>query len=63
MKEYDLESTTERKGTYVEFTPDVEIFGHYRFRKEYIETIIRNYSDNISGVTFYFNKKKIVSEK
>lgn len=63
VKEYDLVPTTERKGTYVEFTPDEEIFGQYRFRKEYIETIIRNYSDNIPGLTFYFNGKKFLIEK
>ena len=63
VKEYDLVPTTERKGTYVEFTPDEKIFGQYRFRKEYIETIIRNYSDNIPGLTFYFNGKKLLREK
>ena len=63
VREYDLVPTTEKNGTYVEFTPDEEIFGHYRFRKEYIETIIRNYSDNIPGLTFYFNGKKFLVEK
>ena len=63
VKEYDLVPTTERKGTYVEFTPDEEIFGQYRFRKEYIETIIRNYSDNIPGLTLNFNGKKFLIEK
>ncbi|MBQ1653497.1 MAG: type IIA DNA topoisomerase subunit B [Bacteroidales bacterium] len=62
VKEYDLVPTTEKNGTYVEFTPDEEIFGHYRFREEYLETMFRNYSYLNTGLTLNFNGKKYISK-
>ncbi|MBQ4009746.1 MAG: ATP-binding protein, partial [Bacteroidales bacterium] len=62
VKEYDLVPTTEKNGAYVEFTPDEEIFGHYRFREEYLETMFRNYSYLNTGLTLNFNGKKYISK-
>ena len=40
VKEYDLEPTTEKNGTFIQFTPDTSpnLFGNYNYRNDYIET-------------------------
>lgn len=64
IKEYDLCSTTEKNGTYIEFTPDnnAKLFGNYEFREEYIETMLRNYSYLNPGLTLIFNGTKFASK-
>ena len=64
VKEYDLEPTTEKNGTYICFTPDTDssIFGNYHFRYEYIETMLRNYCYLNQGLVIWFNKQKFVSK-
>ena len=61
IKEYDLQPTTERNGTKVQFTPDETVFGPYNFRTEYIETMLRNYSYLNTGLTLVFNGQKFLS--
>lgn len=63
VKEYDIVPTTEKNGTYVEFTPDEEIFGHYRFRESYLEGMIRKFCYTNIGLTVIFNGKKFLIEK
>jgi topoisomerase-4 subunit B len=53
----------QKNGTYVEFTPDAEIFGNYEFNLEFIEKRIRNYSYLNAGLTLALNGKKYVSER
>ncbi len=52
----------ERNGTYIEFTPDPEIFGEYRFNHEFVEQRLWNYACLNAGLTLVFNKKKFVSK-
>ncbi len=54
--------TKEKNGTYVEFTPDEEIFGEYHFNIETIETLIHNYAYLNVGLTLYLNNTPYKSE-
>lgn len=58
---FDNESK-EPDGTYVVFRPDNEIFKNYRFREEYIETLLKNYAYLNRGLRLYFNDKVLYSE-
>lgn len=51
-----------KNGTYVEFTPDTEVFGEYDFNHEYIQKRIWNYAYLNAGLTLYFNGEKYYSE-
>lgn len=48
-------------GTYVYFEPDNSLFENYRYKEEYIETMLRNYAYLNTGLTLIFNGKKIHS--
>jgi topoisomerase-4 subunit B len=61
VQEYDLQPTTERNGTTMQFTPDESVFGPYNYRIEYIETMLRNYSYLNTGLTLVFNGQKFLS--
>jgi topoisomerase-4 subunit B len=49
------EPLSEPNGTFVEFTPDVEIFGNYRFNLEFIEKRMRNYAYLNAGLNLVLN--------
>ncbi|MDR2404488.1 MAG: type IIA DNA topoisomerase subunit B [Spirochaetaceae bacterium] len=53
----------QKNGTYVEFTPDREIFGDYTFNPEFIERRILNYAYLNAGLTLIFNGKSYVSQR
>ncbi len=53
---------TAKDGTYVEFTPDREIFGDYRFNPEFIERRVWNYAYLNAGLTLRFNGQDYKSE-
>jgi topoisomerase-4 subunit B len=53
----------QKNGTYVEFTPDREIFGDYAFSPEFIERRILNYAYLNTGLTLSFNGKSYVSQR
>ena len=53
----------QKNGTYVEFTPDPEIFVNYHFNTEYIEKRIQNYAYLNSGLTLMFNGKQFASKR
>ncbi|MCA1950534.1 MAG: type IIA DNA topoisomerase subunit B, partial [Treponema sp.] len=53
----------QRDGTYVEFTPDREIFGDYQFNLEFIEKRIWNYAYLNAGLTLRFNGQVYRSEQ
>ncbi len=57
-----LIKTDEENGTYVAFTPDDEIFRHYRFRPEYLENQLWNYAYLNSGLSLYFNGRRFYSK-
>ncbi len=52
----------EKDGTFVEFTPDEEIFGEYSFNPEFIEQRMWIYACLNSGLSLIFNKKKFTSK-
>lgn len=64
VQEYDLVDTTERNGTYIEFTPDdgEKLFGNFKFNPDFIETMLRNYSYLNPGLVIYFNGTKFCSK-
>ncbi|MDR2617787.1 MAG: type IIA DNA topoisomerase subunit B [Treponema sp.] len=53
----------QKNGTYVEFTPDKEIFGEYEFNPEFIERRILNYAYLNTGLTLSFNGKQYLSKR
>ncbi len=55
------ETTGEENGTYIFFEPDNTLFLNYRFRPEYIETMLKNYTYLNSGLSIYYNGQRIVS--
>ncbi len=54
--------TTEKNGTLVEFTPDPEIFGEYRFQPEFIERRMQHYAFLNSGLRVQFNDRVFRSD-
>ncbi|HNA61937.1 MAG TPA: DNA topoisomerase IV subunit B [Rhabdochlamydiaceae bacterium] len=54
--------TDEPNGTYVEFTPDPEIFKKYSFQKEIITKRLWHYAYLNTGLTLVFNGETIYSE-
>ncbi len=55
------EATQDENGTYVYFEPDASLFKHYKFRDEFIETMLRNYTYLNTGLTIMFNGRRIHS--
>jgi topoisomerase-4 subunit B len=53
----------QKNGTYVEFTPDAEIFTDYQFNLEFIEKRIQNYAYLNTGLTLSFNGKQYLSKR
>jgi topoisomerase-4 subunit B len=53
----------QKDGTYVEFTPDPEIFPDYQFNQEFIEKRMQNYAYLNTGLTLALNGKHYFSKK
>ena len=51
-----------RKGTKVQFIPDEDIFGKYKYRNEYVAKMLKNYVYLNTGLTIVFNGEKFFSE-
>lgn len=62
VQDFPESDTTERNGTEITFVPDDTIFTNYRFRKEYIEKMLKNYSYLNPGLKIVFNGQVFVSE-
>lgn len=60
--EEDLVETTKRRGTKVAFIADETIFKNYKYRNEYVEKMLRNYTYLNRGLTLYYNGEKFYSE-
>ncbi|WP_417431745.1 DNA topoisomerase IV subunit B [Halpernia sp.] len=54
--------TVEKNGTEISFIPDATIFTHFKFRKEYIEKMLKNYAYLNPGLKLYFNGEIFYSE-
>lgn len=59
---YNEQETSERNGTEITFIPDSTIFHHFKFRKEYIEKMLRNYCYLNPGLKITFNGETYFSE-
>lgn len=57
-----LDETSRRRGTKITFTPDESIFKKYKYRKEYVERMLKNYVYLNRGLTIVFNGEKYFSE-
>ena len=51
----------EANGTLVRFLPDNELFRDYRYRMDFLETMISNYTYLNTGLQIYLNGKRYVS--
>ncbi|AWM15337.1 type IIA DNA topoisomerase subunit B [Flavobacterium sp. NRK F10] len=60
--EEDITETTKRRGTKVSFIADDTIFKNYKYRNEYVEKMLRNYTYLNRGLTLYYNGEKFYSE-
>ncbi len=58
----ELEETSRRKGTKVSFIPDASIFKNYKYRKEYVVKMLKNYVYLNPGLTIIFNGEKYISK-
>ena len=52
----------EPNGTLVQFIPDSEVFGNFKFREEYLETMVKNYAFLNRGLTLVYNRQKYTSK-
>lgn len=62
LKDKKKGKTKEENGTWVEFTPDTEIFKKFRFQKEMILKRLWHYAYLNTGLTLVFNGEEIRSE-
>lgn len=63
LQEKKRGKTKEANGTWVEFTPDVEIFKKFTFQKELILKRLWHYAYLNTGLTLVFNGEKIASQQ
>ena len=54
-------ATEEENGTYVSFKPDDRLFLNFRFRSEFVESMLRNYTYLNTGLSIYYNGHRIIS--
>ena len=62
QEDYAVTDSSDRNGTEISFVPDTEIFINFKFRKEYVERMLRNYAYLNPGLTIVFNGEKFFSE-
>lgn len=62
VDEKEIMPAGESNGTYVSFVPDPDIFKNYRFRNEYIENMMKNYSFLNAGLVISFNGERYQSK-
>jgi topoisomerase-4 subunit B len=53
----------QKNGTFVEFTPDREVFENYDFNPEFVEKRIQNYAYLNMGLTITYNGKPFISQR
>ncbi len=62
LKDKKKGKTKDKNGTWIEFTPDAEIFKKFAFQKEVILKRLWHYAYLNTGLTLVFNKEQIRSE-
>jgi topoisomerase-4 subunit B len=63
VKDHKIEKTDEPNGTYIEFLPDGKIFKNFHYIHEYIEQMIQNYTYLNTGLSFYYNGNRYISQR
>ncbi|MDR2211965.1 MAG: type IIA DNA topoisomerase subunit B [Spirochaetaceae bacterium] len=58
-----MPAAARRDGTFVEFTPDTELFENYAFNMEFVEKRIQNYTYLNAGLTITLNGQSYVSSR
>ena len=53
--------TQEENGTYIYFEPDPDLFQGYKFRGEFVENMLRNYTYLNTGLAIFNNGRRIIS--
>ncbi|WP_226064725.1 DNA topoisomerase IV subunit B [Kaistella polysaccharea] len=61
-EDFQEAESTDRNGTEITFVPDTTIFTHFKFRKEYIEKMLKNYCYLNPGLKIVFNGETYFSE-
>jgi topoisomerase-4 subunit B len=61
-EEQEVVATDEPNGTYVAFTPDVNVFKSYHYVDDYVINMMKNYSFLNAGLTLEFNGEKFHSK-
>lgn len=61
-EDFPQTESSDRNGTEITFVPDSSIFTHYKFRKEYIEKMLKNYCYLNPGLKIIFNGEIYFSE-
>lgn len=61
LQEDHYEDTHEEDGTYVYFEPDPELFLHFHFEDETVDTMLRNYTYLNTGLAIFLNGRRIIS--
>ncbi len=61
LQEDHMEDSVEENGTYIHFRPDSTLFLNYKFRTEFVETMLRNYTYLNTGLEIYYNGRRIIS--
>lgn len=59
---HEEKDTSDRNGTEISFVPDGDIFLNFKYRKEYIERMLRNYAYLNPGLKILFNGETFFSE-
>jgi topoisomerase-4 subunit B len=62
VKEYELSTTDEKNGTYVEFIPDEQIFRKYSFKTAYLNKMMWNYCYLNRELAIHFNGERLQSK-
>lgn len=58
----EIAPSDQKNGTLIQFIPDKEIFKEYKYKNEFIETLIKNYTFLNAGLNIYFNGTKYCSQ-
>ncbi|MDR3247570.1 MAG: type IIA DNA topoisomerase subunit B, partial [Treponema sp.] len=53
----------QKDGTFVEFVPDIQVFGDYQFNLEFVERRIQNYAYLNTGLVLALNGKQFLSNR
>ncbi len=51
----------EENGTYIYFEPDPQLFQGFKFRSEFVENMLRNYTYLNTGLAIFHNGRRIIS--